>query len=99
MPDWMAHCAECCRMYRGAVAAYELSNLCFTLDVPLTDLRSGLFARHVLQEHRRGVPTEPHLDCALCDQYAFDDSAILLFLRAEHQARALFLPADIEIRG
>ncbi|MDX2547499.1 hypothetical protein ACOT81_38545 [Streptomyces sp. WI04-05B] len=28
VPDWMADCAECCRMYRGVVAAYELPPEC-----------------------------------------------------------------------
>jgi hypothetical protein len=98
VPDWMANCAECCRMYRGVVAAYELPNLCFTLDVPLSERRSGLFAQHILQAHPWGVPTAPHRDCWLCEWHAFEDSPSLRFLSAEHQARALFLPAEV-IRG
>ena len=99
VPDWMAACAECCAMYRGVVAAYELPNLCFTLDVPLTERRSGLFAQHIVQAHPEGVTDAPHQDCWRCELYAFDDSPPLQFLRAEHQARALFLPLDVEISG
>ncbi|MEV8344617.1 hypothetical protein [Streptomyces niveus] len=100
VPDWMPDCADCCAMYRGVVAAYELPNLCFTIDTPLTELRSGLFARHVVQAHPEGVTAVPHQGCWRCEWYAIDDdSPALRFLRAEHQARALFLPPDVEING
>ncbi|MGW3308285.1 hypothetical protein ACWDG9_17055 [Streptomyces sp. NPDC001073] len=97
VPDWMADCAECCAMYRGVFAAYELPNLCFTANVPLTELRADPFAQHIVQAHPEGVTDVPHQACWRCELYAFDDSPPLPFIRAMHQARALFLPLGVEI--